>query len=142
MSSFFFNAIIMNEKYLRLLPMPPRSAGECYPYEPPYNLPPTYKEGAQKVILIRDLIHYDDRPSWKAGTKGVIIPIQRIDLAELFENIQMYYEHFSEWKKYGGYYPCRLDQTYDFFPFYSDKNGKIRPSKYHTHISFADFQYI
>lgn len=132
----------MNKENLKLLPMPPLSAAECYPYQPLYNLPPTYKEGARKVVLIRDLINNDGRPSWKAGTKGVIIPIRSIDLAELFENVRMYYEHFTEWEKHGGYYPCRLDKTYDFFPFYMNKRGKIRPSQYHAHISFADFQYL
>lgn len=132
----------MNKEFQKLLSMPPRSAVECYPYQPLYNLPPTYKEGAKKVILVRDLFHNDGRPSWKAGTKGVIIPIQRLALAELFENVRMFYEHYADWKKHGGYYPCRLDRTYDFFPFYTNKQGKIRPSQYHTHISFADFQYL
>lgn len=132
----------MNKETLKLLPMPPRNARECYPYESLYNLPPTYKEGAKKVVLIRDLIQYNGKPLWKTGTEGVIIPIQRTALAELFENVRMYHEHFSEWQKHGGYYPCRLDQTYDFFPLYTNKKGQIRPSQYHTHISFADFQYL
>lgn len=119
--------------------MPSLSTAEYY--NPLYNLPSTYKEGSKKVILIRNLIHYEGCPSWKAGTTGVIIPIRSIDLAELFENIRMYYEHFTEWEKHGGYYPCRLDKTYDF-PFYTNKQGKIRPSQYHAHISFADFQYL
>lgn len=132
----------MKKETQKLLPMPPQSATECYPYESLYNLPPTYKEGAKKVILVRDLFHGDGRPSWKAGTKGVIIPIQRRALAELFENVRMFHEHYADWKKHGGYYPCRLDCTYDFFPLYTNKQGKIRPSQYHTHISFADFQYL
>lgn len=132
----------MEKEMQKLLPMPPLSMKECYPYEPPYNLPPTFKEGACKVVLIRDLFHNDGRPSWKAGTKGVVIPIRRSGLAELFENVKKFFEDYPEWAKHNGYYPCRLDKTYDFFPYYTNKKGLVRLSIYHTHISFMDFQYI
>lgn len=122
--------------------MPPLSAKECYPYEPLYNLPPTFKEGARKVVLIRDLFHYAGRPSWKAGTKGVVIPIRHFDLAERFEQVKIFFENYTEWRKHKGYYPCRLDKTYDFFPYYTNKKGVVRLSIYHSHISFADFQYL
>lgn len=132
----------MEKESPKLLPMPPLSAIECYPYEPLYNLPPTLKEGARKVVLIRDLYLYDGRPSWKAGTQGVIIPISRSALGELFKYIQMFFENYLEWSQQGGYYPCRLHRTYDFFPYYKNKEGKKRLSMYHTHISFTDFQYL
>ena len=132
----------MEKETQKSLPMPPLSARECYPYEPLYNLPPTLKEGARKVVLIRDLHLYDGRPSWKTGTKGVVIPILRMDLATMFEHLRIFYERYEEWKKHGGYYPCRLDQTYDFFPYYTNKEGKVRLSVHHTHISFTDFQYL
>lgn len=110
--------------------------------EPLYNLPPTYKEGAKKVVLVKDIIHYDGRMGYRAGTAGVIIPIRQTNLARLFEEVHMFYEHYHEWKKWGGYYKCRTDCTYDFFPFFKDKKGKIRPSQYHTYISFTDFRYL
>ena len=126
----------------KLLPMPPLSTKECYPYEPLYNLPPTFKEGARKVVLVRDLFLYDGRPSWKAGTKGVVIPIQRSGLAELFENVKTFFGNYPEWTRHHGYYPCRLDKTYDFFPYYTNKKGMVCLSIYHTHIGFTDFQYV
>lgn len=132
----------MEKEMQKLLPMPPLSTKECYPYEPLYNLPPTFKEGARKVVLVRDLFLYDGRPSWKAGTKGVVIPIQRSGLAELFENVKTFFGNYPEWTRHHGYYPCRLDKTYDFFPYYTNKKGMVCLSIYHTHIGFTDFQYI
>jgi len=132
----------MEKEMQKLLPMPPLSTKECYPYEPLYNLPPTFKEGARKVVLVRDLFLYDGRPSWKAGTKGVVIPIQRSGLAELFENVKTFFGNYPEWTRHHGYYPCRLDKTYDFFPYYTNKKGMVCLSIYHTHIGFTDFQYV
>lgn len=132
----------MEKEMQKLLPMPPLSTKECYPYEPLYNLPPTFKEGARKVVLVRDLFLYDGRPSWKAGTKGVVIPIQRSGLAELFENVKTFFGNYPEWTRHHGYYPCRLDKTYDFFPYYTNKKGMVCQSIYHTHIGFTDFQYV
>lgn len=132
----------MEKEMQKLLPMPPLSTKECYPYEPLYNLPPTFKEGARKVVLVRDLFLYDGRPSWKAGTKGVVIPIQRSGLAELFENVKTFFGNYPEWTRHHGYYPYRLDKTYDFFPYYTNKKGMVCLSIYHTHIGFTDFQYV
>lgn len=126
----------------KLLSMPAKSLRGYYFDEALYNLPPTYKEGARKVILIRDLFHYDGRESWKAGTKGVIMPLLQRNLADQFEHLEIFYGDYSYWKKSNGYYPCRLDKTYDFFPFYVNKHGKTRPSQYHTYISYFDFEYL
>ena len=41
----------MEKETQKLLPMPPLGMKECYPYEPLYNLPPTFKEGVVKSCL-------------------------------------------------------------------------------------------
>lgn len=122
---------------MKLLPM---STDYFYPCRPLHNLPPTKKEGARKVVLTRDHFYNDGRISYKAGTRGVVIPIWDGAMQHLFREINEFFEDYEWWKKSKS--RCRTDRVYDFFPLYQNrKTGKIQISQYHSHISRFDFMY-
>lgn len=107
-----------------------------------YDHPPRKKDGARKVVLVRDIINpYTGKllGGYTKGTEGMIIPIDDNNLQRLFLKNK-------EWLL--GESLClsdcqRLDKTYDFFRYGTHyKTRKYELTHWHTYISRFDFEYI
>ena len=123
-----------------LLPMPKRYTYFCRPL---HNHPPTFKEGAKKVVLTKAIYYPDGKLMHDVGCEGVIIPVSDCTLMDLFESVHLFHTDYKKWKDCCLHNECRLDKVYDFFYYYTHKKTKKkRISIYHSYISLSDFKYL
>ena len=111
-----------------------------------YNMPPTFKEGAKKIITTDKIAELGLKP----GHKGVVISLDEWQLCGKIDDYNKAVADFNYWHnqlhyKFGDCCFTELPDlslVYDYFPYYTTPKGNIQLSGYHSHIRREHFKYI
>lgn len=108
-------------------------------------MPPTFKEGARRIITTDRIKEIGLTP----GCKGVVIVLDDRQLWRKMHDYKIAIEGFDYWHNklkypfgYGFTMLPDLTRVYDYFTYYTTPEGKIQLSGYHSHISREHFEYI